>query len=269
LAAADVRHVVVTHGHADHCGLAGEFARRQPVTIHIHQRDAYNAVARYGEQRRMSRDIRRWMGSLGAPDTAVSAALSRVDSDHRHVVELDHVSLLHDGDSVDVGPWSLRVIHTPGHTAGHVCLYEPTHRLLFSGDHVLPRVNVGPTARPLAVRDPIAAYLRSLRRLMALDVTWGLPGHSEPFKGVPSRLRALEHYHRRRLIEVRGLVSAGFETAWDIAGSVRRSRPWSELSDVARGTAAAEALAHLRHLRARGMIGSSGRSPIRWSADAA
>lgn len=83
---------------------------------------------------------------------------------------------LHDGEALEVGSLRIEVMHTPGHTPGSVCLYEPVSGSLFSGD-TLMRQGVGRTDIPGGNRDNLT---KSLRRLCQLpDATRVYPGHGQ------------------------------------------------------------------------------------------
>jgi glyoxylase-like metal-dependent hydrolase (beta-lactamase superfamily II)/8-oxo-dGTP pyrophosphatase MutT (NUDIX family) len=94
-----------------------------------------------------------------------------------------------------IDDWNLRAIHTPGHTRGHLCFFHPRTRSLFSGDHV-----VGGTGT--VIIDPpegdMAAYVRSLERLLALNAQTLFPGHGAPQGGVRRRLEQLVAHRRKR-----------------------------------------------------------------------
>ncbi|USS41461.1 MBL fold metallo-hydrolase [Thermococcus aggregans] len=83
---------------------------------------------------------------------------------------------LDDGDILEVGGKKLEVIHTPGHTAGSSCLYEPEEKILFTGD-TLFKGAVGRTDLPTGSFEKL---IESLERLSSLDVYIALPGHGKP-----------------------------------------------------------------------------------------
>ncbi|MGZ4853044.1 MAG: MBL fold metallo-hydrolase [Halobacteriota archaeon] len=85
-------------------------------------------------------------------------------------------TVLTDGAEIDLGDTTLRVIHTPGHTPGSICLYEVQSKSLFSGDTVFPYGSIGRTDLPGgSSRD----LIRSISRLVTLDVRVLYPGHGE------------------------------------------------------------------------------------------
>jgi glyoxylase-like metal-dependent hydrolase (beta-lactamase superfamily II) len=108
----DLRRILVTHGHPDHVGAVRELTRDNDAEVFLHPADLAGLQVSL-------RDA--WHGR---DRHTILAYLTR--GPHA-------ATALHDGDEFEV-LGGLRVIHTPGHTPGHVCLYAPAHRLLFTGD---------------------------------------------------------------------------------------------------------------------------------------
>lgn len=82
--------------------------------------------------------------------------------------------LLQDGDQMDLGGRSVQVIHTPGHSPGHLCFWEAERGYLFSGDLVYK----GTLYANYPSTDP-AAFLESLDKVAQLPVKRILPGHHD------------------------------------------------------------------------------------------
>ena len=150
---------------------------------------------------------------------------------------------------------------TPGHSAGHICLYDQTHKVLLSGDHVLPRITPSIGLHVRAASNPLADYLDSLRLIGRLEAELVLPGHGDPFEGLPERAAELIEHHQQRLDEVLGLLPPEGDgqtgmTAFDLARGMRWSsrRDWDDLSSFERRLAVTEALAHVELLHARGQV---------------
>jgi glyoxylase-like metal-dependent hydrolase (beta-lactamase superfamily II) len=163
---------------------------------------------------------------------------------------------LHHGDRLDVGDYRLEVLHTPGHTAGHVCLYERDKRILFSGDHVLGDITPN-IATWSDEGDPLADYLDSLALVARLEVALCLPGHRTPVKDCRGRIEALVEHHRERADEVLQILSRGPRNAYDTAAEMTwsiRARSWAEFPVMQRWFATGEATAHLRYLEGTGQV---------------
>jgi hydroxyacylglutathione hydrolase len=95
---------------------------------------------------------------------------------------------LEDGSIIDLGNYELQVIHTPGHTSGCICLYEPRAGLLFTGDTVF----AGGTLSEIAVGGNVSDYVNSVQRLSNLKIKQLYPGHgrvsSTPDEDLPKAI---------------------------------------------------------------------------------
>jgi glyoxylase-like metal-dependent hydrolase (beta-lactamase superfamily II) len=106
-----------------------------------------------------------------------------------------------DGDRISFGGGELQVVHTPGHESGHCCFYETADRVLFSGDHIM---GFGTSV----IRPPdgdMAAYIRSLERLLELSISLILPGHG-PLVGKPEA--KIKEYIDHRLMREQQVIDA-------------------------------------------------------------
>ena len=73
------------------------------------------------------------------------------------------------GEEIPCGRFNFRVIWTPGHSAGHICLYDTRHKVLLSGDHVLPRITPSVGLHVRSTGNPLADYLDSLKLIGKLE----------------------------------------------------------------------------------------------------
>ena len=160
-----------------------------------------------------------------------------------------------DGDILDVGGYTLRCVHTPGHSPGHMCLWDSENEVLFAGDHVLFDITPNITAWP-AVEDSLGDYLDSLRAIREYPVKLALPGHRKT-GGFHARVDELLEHHKKRLAEVEHILqtSPGL-TSYEIAGMMRwkiRAANWDEFPASQKIFAVGECLSHLNYLRLRGL----------------
>jgi len=140
--------IILTHCHFDHTAAAGEIAKKSGARVAIHMEDA----------------------PLLKDDNISAASLFG-----RRPPVLEPDMLLEDGQRIRVSEdEELEVIHTPGHTPGCICLYEPGSKSLFSGDTVFPEGSIGRT--DFDGGDP-SALTASISKLTALDVKTLYPGH--------------------------------------------------------------------------------------------
>ncbi|HEY3263228.1 MAG TPA: MBL fold metallo-hydrolase [Pseudonocardiaceae bacterium] len=249
--------LVITHAHIDHFGLAGEVVRHAGAELWMHA-ETDRDLAKYAEPDE-SVDRRALMladhGLYGGQLTEASEVLLEwmpvMPSIGRPTTRL------HGGESFRAGDRTWSVLHTPGHSPGHICLWAAQDRLLCSGDHLLEGVSPPVTFERGFEHDPMGSYLRSLQTVRALEPDLVLPGHGEPFHNGARRAEAIDRGKRRRLAQVLALISADKNGAGDSA----RGRTVTELTaEMFRGEltgsqrhfAMAEILAYLAYHEVRG-----------------
>jgi hydroxyacylglutathione hydrolase len=142
----DIDIVLNTHEHCDHVG--GNIYLQEHSVIGAYK---YSAVKiRYGDD-----DVMRCRH-------------------HGEIFPGSRVHLwLNNADVIDAGSWVLKVVHTPGHTSGSMCLYEPRKRVLFSGDTLFAHGTVS----NIYDSGSLGEYFNSLRLLKTLKIDLLLPGH--------------------------------------------------------------------------------------------
>lgn len=239
-----LRRLVVTHIHPDHYGAAGTFAGEGLADLYIHRLEVPLVHPRYVELEHLVKEVHKYLKVNGVPaeDAEVLSnsqrALSQVVKTAEPSVQLDGAELL------QMGRRNLRVEWTPGHSPGHICLYDRQEKLLFAGDHMLPELTPNIGLHPQSTPDPLHEYLDGLRRLAAYEPELILPSHGRPFTGAPARVKVLESHHRRRLDQIVEIVGRGKETGWEVALEL-----WGPRQNLyEKRLALQEALAHLQAL---------------------
>jgi glyoxylase-like metal-dependent hydrolase (beta-lactamase superfamily II) len=210
----DIRLVVITHAHPDHCGQAAPIAERAGCEVWMHPayRDWLADKPSLEERLELGRRggvpeerLRRWAAEHAGERSGIAGTLAS-DRDLVPGVEL----------RTDLGTW--QVLETPGHTPSHVCLHQPERRLLISGDHLLGRVSlyfdVGLTP------DPVGEFVHSLDVVDRLDARLALAGHARPFAGVRAHVEAHRELVTDRLDAVRRSLAAGPRTVYEITRDI-------------------------------------------------
>src|SRR5579859_4050678 len=203
--------------------------------------------------------MREWLHLNGTPPDELDH-LNRASMSMMERVQIAFPDrTLDGGEEIQCGRYAFRVIWTPGHSAGHICLYDGRNKVLLSGDHVLPHITPSVGLHVRAASNPLADYLDSLRLIGKLQAELVLPGHGEPFQGLPERTQALLDHHQRRLEEIVDLLErepGHALTGYDIASRMNwsRRRTWDDLSGFERRLAVTEALAHIELLHTRGQV---------------
>lgn len=250
---ADITGVLVTHFHPDHLAMARRVADHTGAWIGLHPADQA-VLAGMADRERFDRRQAEWLTWAGLS----AEELARYRNRHR-LIDMARMTEgpfrdLTDGAVLRTHAGPARVLHTPGHTPGHVCLVLDEAGLLFSGDHILPKISPTMAFGPDRGADPLADYLRSLQRCADLGDLEVAPAHEYRFLGLPARAQALIDDHRSRLAEVRATVDGGAQLLHEIATRIHWRRPWAEMDLVNRFIAMSETDCYASYLARRGEI---------------
>ncbi len=254
----DVSAVVCTHAHLDHCGQAAEIMARAGCQLWMHPEQASLRRMMADPQSVLERQLEIARQS-GVPEAALqryAAERGTRDFEVFPVPEPDHALL--DGVTIetDLGTWT--AYETPGHAPSHVCLYQPEHRLLVSGDHLLGRISLyfdyGYSP------DPVGEYLRSLDVVAGLDARLCLSGHGRTFTDVAAHIDASRQLVHERLAAVERAIAAGPASAFEIVPLVYGEA----VSPSNAHWLLSKTLCYLEHLEVRGVAQRLKGEPERW-----
>lgn len=250
----DVDTVLLTHFHIDHIGLAAEIQSAGDASVHVHRDDAPivrgDADALESMRTRQRERFDRW----GVPDRKRAAIPGFESHDEAEPVSPvpESVTPLEDGETVSAGGFDMRVIHTPGHAAGHACFEFATGdgREAFVGDTILPVYTPNVGGSDTRLDDPLSRYLESLRRLDDREYPRVWPGHRSVIEDPDGRIREIVDHHRercRRIVSI--LEDHGPADAWTVSDHL-----FGELDGIHIVHGPGEAYAHLEYLRNDGVV---------------
>jgi glyoxylase-like metal-dependent hydrolase (beta-lactamase superfamily II) len=243
--------LIVTHLHPDHVGMAPRLSERWNCEIVMHER-AVERIPRYNDTAAFAASIRGLARRHGVPDTMRPGFVDVATRAPFMPLMRNPDQIVADGDRIPLSDsrW-LDVLHTPGHEASHICLRDSLTGILFSGDHVLPRIT------PVIMvddegTDVLGEYLASLQRLIELDVGLTYPAHGGVVEHGARRAEQISLHHDRRLSGMLDVVSLAPHTAWEVM--LESYRP--HLNSIEQRLALRETVSHLEHLRTRNQVTS-------------
>lgn len=243
----DIRTILLTHMHPDHMGLSVKLLELTGAELIIHETEA-----RHLELVTASDQKAPWLKQAFTESGVPEAVQERID---RHFVQirrnfhkLTPDRLLSGGEHLNTCLGPLEVVWTPGHSPGHMCLYAPRQRALFSGDLILEFITPNIAWQPDA--DVLAEFLASLDCIGRLDIDTILPSHGIPFSGHRNWIAETVAHHGERCDAIHALLANTPRTAWNLVGEL-----WKRiLSPINHQFATLEVMAHLEHMRGQGRV---------------
>ena len=215
-----VTHILITHTHRDHCGLARKFA------------DATSAPV---------------LGFSAHPvkDKKLDAPALDEGADYTYAPD----EVIGDGAMIEGSSWRIEAVHTPGHLSNHLCFALPDQKALFTGDHMM-----GWATTVVAPPDgDMNAYLDSLDKLLARDDAIYYPTHGAPIENPKRFVRAVRTHRLMRDAQIIEQVRKGRDTIKAITAAM-----YADVDKRLHGAAALNVYAHLIRLVRNGNVACDG-----------
>jgi glyoxylase-like metal-dependent hydrolase (beta-lactamase superfamily II) len=253
----DIRTIVLTHSHPDHYGMVGRIKQQAPkIELLCHRWEADLIEARYVNFSEPREDIAFLLEKHGVPEQDIQSLGSASLPMLERVIVTKPERVLYGGEIIRTGVYDLEVIWTPGHSPGHICLYEPQNKFLFCGDHILPVITSNIGYHVFSGDNPLGDYFNSLNKLSHLQINLANPGHEYSFSEAQDRIKGLVEHHLIRETEIQTLVENNYSNSYQIACRLTWSikLPWQEFSPLLKRFALTETIAHLEYMRWEGKV---------------
>jgi glyoxylase-like metal-dependent hydrolase (beta-lactamase superfamily II) len=220
-----VTHILITHTHRDHCGLARKFATATGAP-----------VLGYGPHPIKEK-------KFDAPALDEGADYSYAPD------EIIGDGAVIDGPNSNKRGWRLEAVHTPGHLSNHLCFALPAQKALFTGDHMM-----GWATTVVAPPDgDMSAYLESLDKLLARNDEIYFPTHGAPIENPKRFVRAVKTHRLMRDAQIVEQLRKGRSNIKDITTAM-----YADVDKRLHGAAALNVYAHLIRLVRNGSVACGG-----------
>jgi glyoxylase-like metal-dependent hydrolase (beta-lactamase superfamily II) len=240
----------ITHLHTDHLGLVSSLVT-DTSTIYFNQPEAERIKAGI-----VLDDFIRFARLNGFPEKELQVIPDTHPGFKFRSKEPLNFHILKEGDVIRVSDYVFHCIETPGHSMGHLCLYEPAKKIFVAGDHILE--DITPTITLWSDDwNPLKKYLESLDKVSALDIELVLPGHRDILRNPRERIQELKDHHQRRLNEILSILGEGSKNAFQVASRMTWDivyDSWELFPVSQKWFATGEAISHLKYLEKRGVI---------------
>ncbi|MGH9721666.1 MAG: MBL fold metallo-hydrolase [Bryobacteraceae bacterium] len=242
-----IRQIAITHAHPDHCGFAHILVERTGAQLLMHRDDAA-LLARAAATDGFRAEQQQILRSGGVPEDLIARIDETFAGLRKTFRRLNPSIALIGGEVLDSAIGPLEILWTRGHSPGHICLYNPTHRMLFAGDQMIEDTTPNIGWQP--GHDALGEFLISLQHLARLDIDLVLPSHGAPFRNHREWIGETTRHHEERCAEIEAALAAGAQTAHQAVSIL-----WARgLAPFHHRLAVFEVLAHLEYLRGKGRV---------------
>lgn len=244
----------ITHLHADHSGMIHRLAT-PTCQVYASEFDA-KAINIFSQDGPYWEEMREYVRKSGFPTAELTTTIEKHPGFKFRMKSPQNFTYVYEGDKIQVADYSFTCLSTPGHTQGHMCLYEERKKILVSGDHILGKIT--PNISLFSDKyNPLQLYLDSLDKVAQLEVEVTLPGHRHILGDCRPRIAALKAHHEDRLTETLAIVVKGSFNAYEIAAQMTWDmtyKNWADFPIPQKWFALGEAIAHLKYLVEKGTI---------------
>ncbi|MFX1379432.1 MAG: MBL fold metallo-hydrolase [Promethearchaeota archaeon] len=260
----DIDYCIITHIHTDHMGLVKIFKQENP-NLKIVMHDITHELLEWetntnklNELKQEARVMANQLIKYGISEVQGEKVIQFFTFWPKFLQYQKPDVIVHDGDIIFD---TLEITWTPGHSFGHICIFDKERKYLFSGDHILSRItpHIGNFIIPANMTEKyknqdfnniLKHYLTSLDKIDNLKPKIIFPAHQEIIYNPHERIMQIKEHHKNRLNEIAKLIKENPLTAYRIS----QIHFGEDLDEMNSYMALSEVLGHLIYLEAQGKV---------------
>lgn len=203
----EINQIVVSHYHPDHYGFAG---RLQEITgAQVSMTEIDHKIVKAFAENHLDENLEDNYLKCELPTEQVSLLTDNETGFNQMV--LPHATIsrhLKEGDRISFGKYEYEIIEAPGHSEGLVCFFNQELGVLFSTDHILPKITPNISYHFYGDVNPLESYLQSLAKFKKLDAQYVIPSHGKPFMNANKRIDEIIQHHHERLEKLMDIIKS-------------------------------------------------------------
>ena len=263
----DVDYLIVTHEHPDHLGLMNSLKRKNPniqILMHELTQESISSMINtenISERQKSGKELSQQMIKYGVNQKQGERIMRFLTAMRSFTKYQKPDKILRDDEEIIIGNNKLKTIWTPGHSLGHICIFNENTFHLFAGDHILSRItpHIGSYMVPADISESYQSYdfnnvlkyyLESLDRIDALNPKIIFPAHQEVIYDSHKRILEMKEHHRTRLSEISRLIENKPMTPFKIS----QIHFGDDLDEINTYLGLGEALSHLIYLEKQNKV---------------
>lgn len=247
----DIEGIYLTHLHPDHYGASGWLQVLTGAPVYMNRTESINVEQIWKKGRTIVPVVGELFKENGMPPSLISDVLDSMVEIWKAIQPHPTISLLPEGEKIELSGRLFEVIHTPGHSDGHISFFNEDEGILISGDHLLPKISSNVSLWPTSHPNPLELFMNSLEKTGEMPVKLVLPAHGPYFTNCSGRVDELLAHHRERLARIEEMTGNG-ASAYQIC--VKLFGTDLTLHEIR--FALMETLAHLAYLESRSKVAS-------------
>ena len=245
-----LKYIVITHHHFDHSSGAAKLRDATGAKIVMHKDEEPILKRSAKEEIPSDMDVPKRGDSGKDVPEGVKEWVERTALWRKEAAEAGADVLVSDNDTLSIGGLTLRIVHSPGHTAGHISPFLEEGKVLFAGDNVL---GMGTTVVPPPPHGDMFDYIASLKKMQALNAEVMCCGHGPVVREPNRKLQELIDHRQEREEQILTLVGEGRDTVKSLVKAI-----YPELDKRILGMATSQVLSHLSKLEREGRAKTEG-----------